>query len=162
MLLSCNQSDKIIRESLIVTVDLYIYKNDTIQLFYIEKTDDAYTEELSIKQFAEGKNQLQTLRYEIPSGIKPKNIRIDLGERLNYHDSIKIQNITFKYKDLILDGSNGKYKQWFDPNKNIYFGQDSLVYKMNIQDDFYDPQLNGNKTLNKKIVKLFPPDIYER
>lgn len=161
-IISCNQSDKIIRESLVVNIELYVYKNDTIQIFYSEKTDDAYTEELSIKKYVEGKNKMQTLRYELPIGVKPKNLRIDLGEQPNYHDSIRIESVSFKYRDLILDGKNGAYKKWFIPNENIYFDKDTLIYKFRVQGDIYDPQLNGNKTLNSKLVKLFRPDIYER
>jgi len=159
---SCNQPDKTIKESLYVSIDLHIYKNDTIQLFYIDETDNSYTESLSIKQFVEGKNELQTLRYKLPIGVKPKNIRIDLGERSNYHDSIQINNISFSYRDLVLDGNNGKYKEWFDFNQNIYWGTDTLVYKLKVESNFYDPQLNGNKVLNSKLIKLFPPHIYER
>src|SRR5690606_2355589 len=83
--ISCNKTNQIIKESLYVNIDLHIYKNDTIQLFYITETDNSYTEALSIKQFVEGKDELQTLRYQIPVGLKPKNVRIDLGERKNYH-----------------------------------------------------------------------------
>lgn len=160
--ISCNKTNQIIKESLYVNIDLHIYKNDTIQLFYITETDNSYTEALSIKQFVEGKDELQTLCYQIPVGLKPKNVRIDLGERKNYHDSINIKNISFSYRNLVLDGNNGKYKEWFDFNQNIYWETDTLVYKLKVKDNFYDPQLNGNKVLNSKLVKLFPPDIYER
>jgi hypothetical protein len=159
---SCNHSSKTITESLQVSIDLQIYKKDTIQLFYITETDNSYTEALSIKQSVEGKDELQTLRYKLPIGVKPKNIRIDLGERSNYHDSIKIENISFRYRDLVLDGNNGKYKNWFDFNQNIYWETDTLTYKLKVVDNFYDPILNGNKVLNSKLVKLFTPHIYER
>src|SRR5690606_1609011 len=159
---SCNHSSKTITESLQVSIDLQIYKKDTIQLFYITETDNSYTEALSIKQSVEGKDELQTLRYKLPVGVKPKNIRIDLGERSNYHDSIQINNISFSYRDLVLDGNNGKYKEWFDFNQNIYWETDILVYKLKVENNFYDPQLNGNKVLNSKLVKLFPPHVYER
>lgn len=159
---SCNHNSKTITESLHISIDLHIYKNDTIQLFYITETDNSHTESLSIKQSVEGKDELQTLRYKLPIGVKPKNIRIDLGERSNYHDSIKIKNISFRYRDLILDGNNGKYKNWFDFNQNIYWETDTLTYKLKVVDNFYDPVLNGNKVLNSKLVKLFTPHIYER
>src|SRR5690554_7289408 len=85
---SCNQSDRLIRESLIVTLDLEVYKNDTIQLFYILRTDDDYRESLSIKKNIEGKPDLQKVSFQLPETIKPKNIRIDLGSGANYEDSI--------------------------------------------------------------------------
>lgn len=161
-MVSCKKEEKVIEESVTLTLRVGVYKNDTIQVFYIKKTDDSYSEELSIKQFVEGKNELQTIDYVLPVGVKPKNIRIDLGERANYHDSIRIENVIIKYKDLALDGSRGEYKAWFTPNENIYFDSDSLVYKFQLHNDMFDPQLNGNQLLNTKIVKLFPPDVNER
>lgn len=145
-----------------ITLRMGVYKNDTIQVFYIKKTDDSYSEELSIKQFVEGKDELQTLNYVLPVGVKPKNIRIDFGERANYHDSIRIENVILKYRDLALDGSRGAYKEWFTPNENIYFDSDTLVYRFQIHNDIFDPQLNGNQLLNTKIIKLFPPDVNEQ
>lgn len=161
-IVSCKKEEKVIAESMTITLRLGVYKNDTIQVFYIKKTDDSYSEELSIKQFVEGKNELQTLNYELPVGVKPKNIRIDLGETANYHDSIRIEDVILKYRDLALDGSRGAYKAWFIPNENIYFDSDTLVHRLQIHNDIYDPQLNGNQLLNTKIIKLFPPDVNEQ
>lgn len=159
---SCNQSDRLISESLIVTLDLEAHKNDTIQLFYILKTDDGYTESLSIKKQIEGKLGLQKLSFQLPETIKPKNIRIDLGSRSGYQDSIRITSINFRYRDQVLDGNNGLYKKWFIPNSNISVSRDSLVYILQAKDEVHDPYLEGNELLNAKLIKLFPPDIYER
>lgn len=159
---SCDQSDRIIRESLIVTLDLEVYKTDTIQLFYILKTDDGYTESLSIKKNIEGKPGLQKVSFQLPETIKPKNIRIDLGNYVDYRDSIRITSVSFRYRDQVLEGSNGLYKKWFTPNSNISFGQDSLVHILQVKNEVYDPYLKGNEVLNSRLVKLFPPDIYER
>lgn len=143
----------------IATVDLISYNNNAFQIFYKKQTDDRYYEELSVKKNASGSNSSQRLIFEFPEGIKPKNIRFDLGESEN--DSVRLENITFQYKDRTVKGDNGVYKSWFVFNQNVIPGKDTLTYHLKRVNGFFDPQLNGNQVLNARLAKLFPPDIYE-
>lgn len=143
------------------SIDLISYKDNTIQLFYKKKADDRYFEEFSLKKRIKGSTFLQHLIFELPYGIRPKNIRIDLGENENENDSIKIENIRFQYKNCIINGDNGVYKSWFFFNGNLIKGKDSLTFHLKKINTVFDPQLNGNQILNSKLAKLFPPDINE-
>jgi hypothetical protein len=142
-----------------ILIDLIPYQDHTIQIFYKLNADDSYSEELSLKKNVKANTTLQNLVFELPYRIKPKNIRIDLGEHEN--DSIRVENIRFQYKDLIVNGNKGVYKSWFTFNQNMVVGKDSLTFHLKKVAGFFDPQLNGNRKLNAKLVKLFPPDINE-
>ena len=142
-----------------VSVELISYRDNTIQIFYKTKADDRYFEKYSLVKKIKGSKSLQNLIFELPIGIKPKNIRLDLGENENENDSIRLVNVSFHYKNLVVNGNNGIYKSWFIFNPNVIEGKDSLTYHLKRNNSVFDPQLNGNKKLNTKLVKLFPPDI---
>lgn len=156
---SCNDKTKKEKHSLEATLDVVIYKDEVLQLFYILQTDDGYTEPLSVKTAVKGSPDFQKVNFTLPKGIKPKNIRIDFGEKPGL-DSFKMKEITLQYKDLKLMGERSKFQEWFDFNSNITFDSiKNMYYLKPTSDGFYDPQINGNETLNKRIIKLFPPDI---
>jgi hypothetical protein len=157
--LSCNGNKKI-KNHFKISIDMIAYQNSTIQVFYKLKADDRYYEEFSLKKNVKASASLQKLIFELPFGIKPKNLRIDLGE--NENDCVRVENMRFRYKNIELNGDHGVYKSWFTFNKNVIEGKDSLTFYMKKVNQFFDPQLNGNRKLNAKLVKLFPPDIYEK
>lgn len=145
-----------------VLIDMVAYKKHSIQLFYVTKSDDSYSEELSLRKNISGNGTPQRLIFSLPVGVKVKNIRIDLGEKDNENDSIVIKNILFCYKNLQLNGRGGRYKSWFELNENVVQNRDNNVYYLKKSHGNFDPQLNGNRTLNRQLVKLFPPNIYEK
>ena len=144
-----------------VAVELISYRDNTIQIFYKTKADERYYEKYSLVKKIKGSKSLQNLIFELPIGIKPKNIRLDLGENENENDSIHLVNVSFQYKNLVVNGNYGVYKSWFVFNENVVEGKDSLTYNLKKVNTVFDPQLNGNRKLNAKLVKLFPPDINE-
>lgn len=144
-----------------VSIDMTAYKDNSIQLFYVTKSDDSYSEELSLRKNISGSDQSQRLTFKLPLGVKVKNIRIDLGELANENDSIKLESVRFSYKNHELNGKNGAYKSWFVFNENVLLGKNQMLYLKKSKGGF-DPQLNGNRTLNAQLVKLFPPNIYEK
>lgn len=142
-----------------VLIDLIAYQDGNVQLFYKLNADDRYCEKYSLKQPVKQNDSLQTLSFELPSGIRPKNLRVDLGEKEN--DSIRVESMRLCYKNLELNGSRGVYKSWFTFNQNMVVGKDSLTFHLKKVAGFFDPQLNGNQLLNSKLSKLFPPDVNE-
>lgn len=158
---SCHEKNKEIEKNRFkVTIDLIAYKDNSFQLFYKMYPDDSYCEALSYIKKIKGSPSSQQLIFELPHGVKPRNIRFDLGEHEN--DSIRLENISFQYKNRILKGNHGLYKSWFIFNPNVIPGKDSLTFHLKVINSVFDPQLNGNKILNAKLVKLFPPDIDEK
>lgn len=148
------------KNEFVATIYLKCHNNNSFQLFYKLITDDRYTEEFSIRKNLNGSANIQKLVFVLPKGIKPKNIRFDLGE--NENDSITITNISFQYKNKIINGALDKYKSWFDFNSNVVANKTGTTYYLIRKDNIFDPQLNGNRILNAKLVKLFLPDIYEK
>jgi hypothetical protein len=145
-----------------VSIDLTTNKEHTIQLFYATNADDGYSEKLSLRRKSKASPNLQKLIFELPFGVKAKNVRIDLGENENINDCLQIENICFEYKNRILNGKNGLYKSWFTFNENVIEGKSGNGFCLKKAGDLFDPQLNGNRELNAKLVKLFPPDIHEK
>lgn len=158
--LSCNANKAKKEEHFKVSIDLIAYHKSTIQVFYKINADGRYFEALSQKKNIMPGASLQQIVFELPYGVKPKNLRIDLGEQEN--DSIRVENIRLRYKNLELNGNHGVYKSWFAFNPNVIESRDGLTYHLKRMNHFFDPQLNGNRKLNAKLVKLFPPDINEK
>ncbi len=158
---SCQKNKVPEANSVTVRLDLELLHNDAVQLYYKMKADDDYNETLSIKQHVTGKKGLQTLLFELPKGIKPKNFRIDLGEAIKSLDSIRIDNITFQYKERTLTGKEGTFTRWFDLNNQMEKAEGGWYYLIP-QSQHADPFMSGNRTLNADFVKLFPPDTNER
>jgi hypothetical protein len=160
---SCYQNKKEIEKyHFKVSIELITYRENTIQLFYIINADDAYSGKLSLSKKTKASPNLQKLIFELPFGVKAKNVRIDLGENENINDCLQIENIRFEYKNRILNGKNGLYKSWFIFNENVIQGKSGNGFCLKKVGDLFDPQLNGNRELNAKLVKLFPPDIHEK
>lgn len=163
LLLSCNGNKAQKQKNYFkVSIDLIAYQESSMQLFYVINADDSYSEDLSLRKNVKASSQLQRLVFELPLGIKAKNIRIDLGENENENDSVQIQNIRFEYKHQVLNGNQGQYKSWFTFNPNVVAGKNKLTFHLKKANGIFDPQLNGNRVLNAKLVKLFPPDVYEK
>ena len=157
---SCQKNNKQPASRVTVCLDVELLHNDAIQLYYKMKADDDYNETLSIKKQVKGKKGVQTLLFELPEGVKPKNFRIDLGEEIKELDSVRIENITFQYKERILSGKGGAFTRWFDLNNQIEAGEEGWYY-LKPQAQNTDPFMNGNRLLNAAFVKLFPPDRNE-
>lgn len=161
--LSCRQKQADVpSEPFEVWVDMTAYKDNSIQLFYVTKSDDSYSEEQSLRKNILGSRQSQRLIFKLPKGVKVKNIRLDLGETANENDSIKLENIRFSYRNLELNGAGGAYKSWFVFNDNVVQGKNNQMLYLKKSNNTFDPQLNGNRKLNALLVKLFPPNIYEQ
>ncbi|WP_298222192.1 hypothetical protein [Flavobacterium sp.] len=163
LLLSCNGNKAQKQQNHFkASIDLMVYRDNSIQLFYVLNADDSYNEAFSLRRNIKASDKMQRLVFELPLGVKAKNIRIDLGEHGNENDSLQIQNIRFEYKNRVINGNNGLYKTWFKFNPNVIQGKSKLRFHLKKVNGIFDPQLNGNRTLNAKLVKLFPPDIYEK
>jgi hypothetical protein len=161
--LSCRQKQADVpSEPFEVWVDMTAYKDNSIQLFYVTKSDDSYSEEQSLRKKISGSQKSQRLVFKLPKGVKVKNIRLDLGETANENDSIKLENIRFSYRNLELNGAGGAYKSWFVFNDNVVQGKNNQMLYLKKSNNTFDPQLNGNRKLNALLVKLFPPNIYEQ
>lgn len=157
--MGCNDRSSIPPQSLKADVEIMFPKDDTLQLFYKMNADDRYTESLSIKKFIRADSDYQKVHFELPPGIKPKNLRFDFGE-LPGQDSFRLKEITLSYKKLKLIGNTDKILEWFDLNPNLSY--DSANDYFHLTPDgagAYDPQINGNSTFNKRLVKLFIPDV---
>lgn len=156
--ISCNDRTKTPKSGVEITLDIMLAKDETLQLFYKINTDDGYTESLSIEKPVIGSRDFQKVHFALPVGIKPKNIRIDFGDQPGL-DSLRLREITISYKRLKLKGDINKIQSWFDFNQNIHYNStNDYFYLEQALDGLYDPQITGNSTLNKRIVKLFIPD----
>jgi len=160
IIISCHESKiKKEEESVTVSVDIVLHHTDIFQLFYLVMSDDSYTEENSIKKQIIGSDKLQTVIWKIPKGIKPKNLRIDVGDNYGVNDSIIMHNIRIRHKNIEIYGGNEIYKEWFNKNDNIIYGKSNDVLYLRASCESFDPILQGNHSLNAKLVKLFPPEI---
>lgn len=137
-----------------VIVELKVQSNDIIQLFWAADAPDAYKEENSITYNVYGKNELQTLTFDLPKNTKPKNLRLDIGGRNPNQAPISIKNISVKYKDASIDGDNGKYEKMWITNGSMKYNFETLDYALTNENGTFDPIMNGNEQFKKELTKL--------
>lgn len=140
-----------------VVIEGKFKKNDIFQLFYAQDIKDNFTEEYHQNKMIIGSDELQKITFELSDSIKPQKIRIDLGSN-EKQESIDLKNISIYYgKDSII-GDNGDYMNLFIFNSFIAFDKDNFNYKLKTIDAIYDPYILSNNDLNRRLIKLYPPE----
>lgn len=91
-----NQAEKSIDDIFKVSVNALVKKNDNFQLYYIEKSDEMFSEEKSIWIEVKGMDVPQNLIFNLPKDIVPSLIRLDFGVSDNQED-ITISGFEMSY-----------------------------------------------------------------
>lgn len=69
-------------ENITVEVQCKVTLDDEFQLFYQQKGDPYFSEEKSVRVPVIGKNEFQTLNFEIPIQKEIQSIRLDIGQNI--------------------------------------------------------------------------------
>lgn len=136
--------------SIRVYLKVKVMEDDKFQLFYIsEPLKGKYEPKDRIQKNVEGKNEFQTIVFQLPEDILPYKFRIDLGEK-GHETSIEIDHIEIKLnKNKILIDSTTIHRFF---QKNIYLDSgDEKIFSRKKVSGKYDPFLTSTAFLIKKI-----------
>lgn len=149
---SCkNENTDLEKDNVTVTIETVFGKNDYLKISYLK--NGTWSDDNTLSKPIYASNQMQKIEFDLPKGIKPENIRFNVGYNptQNY---VTIKNITIKYKSQIIDGDMGKYSKYFSTNGFIFWDSDYVGYKLAKINNQYDPTLTGNDLLIGKLKKL--------
>ena len=82
ILFACNDRSTTTNASLEATLEMIVNKDEVLQIFYLLQTDDAYTEEFSVKVPVKASPDFQIVNFILPEGIKPKIFELILAKIL--------------------------------------------------------------------------------
>ncbi len=79
-----------------VVLNIKISKDDKFQLFYTNRAKGDFNNDNKILKYVSKNVAFQKIIFELPIGVIPKKIRVDLGEKFNIDDLV-IGEITIGY-----------------------------------------------------------------
>ena len=130
-----------------------ILENDKFRVFYTsnspeEKISEKKMEVASVK----GNSDFQQVTIQLPKGVVPYKLRLDLGENsIKNQSDIDLESINIELNDNVIKVDNQNIKSYFRPNQ--YLTKTPTGYSRKIVDDKYDPFLLSTSTLIEKIVE---------
>lgn len=157
-LTSCGKDKEEVKEQVVAeVVDKYsleidaIYeKNDSINVFY--KMDGYFQYEKPISATINGSQIPQKVKVLIPEGIAVENIKIEISTNKE-QVGLAVQNISILNNDkVIIDGSNGKYSEYFLTDESFTWDLEKSRFKLN-HSNKYPPGLLGNEITESLLTK---------
>lgn len=148
-----NKDSSSIKDNYSIEIEGLFQKNDKIEIYYLVEGKD-WNNDNSVSQAIYASNKMQKIVLDLPKDVNPKNFRIDLGVNPS-QGYVTIKNISIKYKDKILDGSNENFIDWFTPNEFVSWDMNYYGFKLSSVNGSYDPYLMGTDLLIDKIAVEF-------
>lgn len=127
-----------------IEMKVRVLKNDKFQLFFEEFENEGYATERVINVNVNGRNEEQTLVFNLPEGVLPYGIRLDFGENQN-QDAIDLLNINLRFEDREYSLDNGRFLKIFKPNKFVEYNEADQTIRTKVIEGVYDPYfVSGN------------------
>ncbi|MCG2610370.1 hypothetical protein LZZ90_02470 [Flavobacterium sp. SM15] len=140
------------KDNVSIVIETVFAKNDYLQIYYLVKGSE-WSDANSVSKPIYASNEMQTVDFELPKGIIPENLRIDLGTNPT-QNNVTIKNITVKYKSHVVNGDFGNYSKYFAPNIFVTWDPEYVGHKLIKVDNQYDPFIIGNDLLVSKLKKF--------
>lgn len=147
---SVNTENHTQKDNYSIEIEGLFQKNDKLEVYYLIEGKD-WNNDNSVSQTIYASNKMQKITLDLPKDVEPKNLRVDLGVNPS-QTYVTIKNISIKFKDKVLDGSNEIFIDWFTPNEFVTWDMNYYGYKLSPVNGSYDPYLMGNDLLIDKMV----------
>ena len=139
-----------------VEVDLIIKKEDDLILYYKDGTNEWFVEEKAVWNTVKGKDDVQAVRFNLPEGVLPNDLRLDIG-RNEFKDQkeIEIKKIIVSYLDNKFEISQDQMATFFKPNQYISYDAASKLYAFKKDDKGnYDPFFETKPEFYHQLAKI--------
>lgn len=125
-----------------LVMDAIYEKDDSIVVFY--ETDGFMQYEKPLFYKIKGAPMLQNFKVEIPEGIVVENIKIETSTNKS-QNVLTVKNISvLKDSEVVLDGSNGKFSEYFLTDESFSWDLENSRYKI-VHTNKYPPGIIGNE-----------------
>lgn len=145
----------IIKEKFTVILRGIILKEDLFQVHYLNSGGEAYDGQKSISVSVKSSPDEQDIEFELPKGVYPHNLRIDIGDNKN-QEEIRINEIIFLFEKYNFKIKGKEILKYFKPSPFIQVSNDSITYytkELNFNNVLkYDPYLAGLKDLEEALL----------
>lgn len=142
-------------EGVSIIVEGVFKENDNVAVFY--KKEDRYSGE-NISQLVLGSCEVQKLKFEIPEDVAPEQIKILLS-RNPAQKEISLKNITVKFQNDSIDGSNGKFVNLFALKEQVRYDKTTFKYLIDAENKPYYPWIAGSDNFKSKLSSIMNSEV---
>lgn len=135
-----------------IELDLTIKKTDSLQLFYTDSINKDFSEERSLWMAVNGDTVPQLVKFEIPAGIVPNNVRLDFTNKSQ--EIVVFNNLKIGFKDKIFTENDSIIGKCFSINSGVIPVDSLKTIDFNKKLEIYDPFIYSTETLSAKMVEL--------
>lgn len=112
-----------------ISVDLIIPSDEQLLLFYKDGSNQWFQDDKMVSVGVKGKNEVQTVVFNLPEGVIPNDLRFDIG--LNEYKGLKsleIKRFTMSFYGNKFDIAEDQFGTFFKPNQYITFDPATKLY----------------------------------
>lgn len=139
-----------------VTVDVVLKTDDDLILYYKDGTNEWFVEEKAVWNTVKGKNEVQSVVFNLPEGVLPNDLRLDIG-RNEFKDlkDIEIKKITISYLGNKFEIQQDQIETFFKPNQFISYDAATKLYSFKKDEQGnYDPFFETKPEFYPQLAKI--------
>lgn len=138
-------------EGVIVTIEGVFEENDNVAIYY--DREDNFTNK-RVEQLVLGSSDIQFLEFKLPEEVTPEQIKISLSKN-PAQKRVSVRDISVKYRDNVVDGSNGKFVNLFTLKNQVKYDRVLLQYTIVPDNESYSPWIAGGDDFKSQLADLF-------
>ena len=139
-----------------VTIDVIVPKDDMLIVFYLDASDDWFSEKKTVWLGVKGSDQPQKCVFSLPEGVLPKDIRIDISSKKE-QKQVTLNSVSLSYNGNNLMIQKQDIDKYFTGNEYIKFDAKTNVATLNKVGENFDPYFNTKPILYPEFQKLLIP-----
>lgn len=141
------------KEPYSVTIEFKSNYNNVFRLFYSDSPDLEITGENLIEKYIFGSDDMQKVVFKLPQGEQAYKLRLDVGTNQKV-DLLSIKNISISYNNKIIDGNDGLFMKYWNPNQSLIYDSSNFIYNVVPIDGVKSPMFMSNESLNNEILNI--------
>lgn len=136
-----------------VTADIVIPSDCDLILYYKDGSNEWFVEEKAVWVGVKGKNEQQTVVFNLPEGVIPNDIRLDIGRNeFKGLQSFALKKLVLSYLSNKFDITEDQIGIYFRPNQYIEFDPTTKLYSFKKDEKGnYDPYFESKPELYPKF-----------
>lgn len=152
--IACGSKEERSQEKTVkVILRAIVRENDKFQLFYVDSINGQFNERDVIRVNVEGSNDLQSIVFELPEKIFPKELRIDIGEN-KIESAIEFNSLKIVFGSQKLVINNATFNRFFNYNVYIEQSSDGIYLRKKLKQE-YDPFFSSTDFFTKHLELKF-------
>lgn len=139
-----------------VVFDLVATQNDNFHLYYTEDGSINFTEEQSLWYPYTGSNSVQEVKFSLPEGIYPTNLRVDFGYGANPNQKqIALKKFRVTYSDKSFEVKDSAIFNYFYPNvSNTVLDKANAILTRQDGNQETAPSIYPHTSLSDELTKM--------